>query len=43
MTEILNSKQYNLEDRTLKFAKDVRCFVKKLAKTIANIEILSKL
>ena len=38
MTEIRNSKQYDLEDRTLAFAKDVRVFVKKLPKTIANIE-----
>ena len=33
-----NSKQYDLEDRTLKFAKDVRSFVKKLPKTIGNKE-----
>jgi len=32
------SKQYDLEDRTLKFAKDVRTFVKKLPRTIANNE-----
>ena len=38
MTEIQNNKQYDLEDRTLKFAKDVREFVKKIPKTIANIE-----
>ncbi|MEA3447183.1 MAG: hypothetical protein U9Q98_01880 [Bacteroidota bacterium] len=33
-----NSKQYNLEVRTFLFAKNVRTFVKKLPKTIANIE-----
>jgi four helix bundle protein len=33
-----NSKQYDLEDRTLEFARNVRFFVKKLPKTIANIE-----
>ena len=33
-----NSKQYDLEDRTLAFAKKVRAFVKKLQKTTANIE-----
>jgi len=33
-----NSKRYNLEDRTLRFAQRVREFVKKLPKTIANIE-----
>ena len=38
MTKIQNPKQYDLEDRTYDFAKRVRVFVKKLAKTIANIE-----
>ena len=38
MTEIQNPKKYDLEDRTLAFAKKVRAFVKKLPKTIANIE-----
>ena len=38
MTRIINSKQYDLEDRTLEFAKNVRVFVKKLTKSIANIE-----
>ena len=38
MTEIQNSKQYDLEDRTLAFAKKVRAFVKKLPKTTANFE-----
>jgi len=38
MTKILNSKQYDLEERTLEFAKRVRIFVKKLPKTIGNIE-----
>jgi len=33
-----NSKQYDLEDRTLKFAKNSRSFVKKLPKTTGNIE-----
>jgi hypothetical protein len=33
-----NPKQYDLEDRTLAFAKKVRAFVKKLRRTIANIE-----
>ena len=32
------SRQYDLEDRTLEFARRVREFVKKLPKTIANIE-----
>ena len=30
--------QYDLEDRTLQFAKDVRVFVKRLNKSIANFE-----
>jgi four helix bundle protein len=38
MTKIQNSREYDLEDRTLKFAKKVRTFVRKLSKTIANIE-----
>lgn len=38
MTEIKNSKQYDLEDRTKAFARRVREFVKKLPKTLGNIE-----
>jgi len=39
MSEIQNPKHgYDLEERTLKFAKAVRLFVKTLPKTIANIE-----
>jgi hypothetical protein len=38
MTKTENLKIYDLEDRTLNFAKKVRTFVKKLSKTIANIE-----
>ena len=38
MTKTRNSKQYDLEDCTLAFAKRVRAFVKRLRKTIANIE-----
>ncbi len=33
-----NSKPYDLEDRTLAFARDARELIKKLPKTIANIE-----
>ena len=43
MTEIRKSKQYDLEERTLKFAKDVIKFVKSLSRTIANIEIIKQL
>ncbi len=38
MTKNQNPKQYDLEDRTLKFAKNVRSFVKKLPKSLGNIE-----
>ncbi len=38
MTKKQNSKQYDLEDRTLEFAKRVRFLVRKLNKSIANIE-----
>ncbi len=38
MTKIRNSKTYDLEDRTLRFARNVRAFLKKLSKTPTNIE-----
>ncbi len=38
MTKIENSKTYDLEDRTLVFAKNVRVFIRKLSKTLVNIE-----
>jgi four helix bundle protein len=38
MTKIRNSKHYDLEDRKLEFAERIRAFVKKLSKSIANIE-----
>jgi four helix bundle protein len=38
MSEIRNSKLYDLEDRTFKFAKNVRTLVKKLSKTPGNLE-----
>ena len=38
MAKIQNPKQYDLEERTYKFAKKCRDFVNKLPKTIANIE-----
>jgi len=38
MPKKLNSKQYDLEDRTLEFAKNVRLFVKEIPKTTGNIE-----
>jgi len=38
MTQVQNSKQYDLEERTLKFSARVRNFVKKLPRTVGNIE-----
>ncbi len=38
MTEISKTKQYDLEERTFQFARNVRLFVKILPKTIANME-----
>ena len=38
MTKNQNSKRYDLEDRTFKFAKKVRGFVKKLSKNIINLQ-----
>ena len=38
MTKNINSKLYDLEDRTFAFAKRVRVFTNKLRKSIANIE-----
>jgi len=38
MTKNSNSKQYDLKDRTLAFAKNVRSFVKKSPKTLSNLE-----
>ncbi len=38
MTKMENPKQYDLEDRTFEFARRVRTLIKKLSKTIGNIE-----
>jgi four helix bundle protein len=37
------TKPYDLEERTFAFAKRVRCFVKTLPRTIANIEDIRQL
>ena len=42
MTEIPNSKQYDLEERTYQFAKKVTLFCKKLPRTISNIEYVKQ-
>jgi four helix bundle protein len=38
MTKSQNSKTYDLEERTFQFAKDVALIVKKLPKSISNLE-----
>jgi four helix bundle protein len=38
MTEFQNTKQYDLEERTLKFAKRINVYVNNLPKIISNIE-----
>lgn len=43
MTENQNSKRYDLEDRTLNFAKQIIELVNKLTKTLTNIEISRQL
>jgi four helix bundle protein len=45
MTEIQISKQkqYDLEERTLKFARRVNAYIKVLPRTISNIEIATQL
>ena len=43
MTEVKNSKQYDLEERTLRFAKEVIGFVSILPKTMANSEIMKQI
>ncbi len=41
--EISNNKQYDLEDRTLQFAKDIRIFVRNLPKDIPNMEDIKQI
>lgn len=43
MTKIQSTKRYNLEDRTLLFAKNVARYVKKLPRGIANLEYAKQL
>lgn len=38
MTKAQKTKQYDLEDRTFRFAQDVRSFIRHIAKDIANSE-----
>ena len=43
MAETKNSKQYDLEERTLRFAKEVIEFTNILPRTIANVEVMKQL
>jgi four helix bundle protein len=43
MTEIQNSKRYDLEERTLTFARSVRDFVAALPKSLTNSEYAKQL
>ena len=43
MSEKQNSKQYDLEPRTLQFAKNIRKFVKELPKSVSNFEDIKQL
>ena len=43
MSKIQNSKRYDLEERTFKFAENVRNFIRKLPKTLSNIEDMKQL
>ncbi len=43
MTQIQNSKKYDLEDRTFQFAKNVAQYVKMLPRTIPNTEYSAQL
>ncbi len=43
MTQIRPTKRYDLEERTLQYAKDVRAFVRKLPRTLQNIEYSKQL
>lgn len=38
MTKTINSKRYDLEERTLKFAYDTRIYIKRLPRTLQNLE-----
>jgi len=43
MTESINPKKYDLEDRTFEFARMTRVFLKKLSKTVISIEDIKQL
>ena len=43
MTEVENSKRYDLEERTYEFARRMRVLINLLNKTLANIEELTNI
>ncbi|MDD5703955.1 MAG: four helix bundle protein [Dehalococcoidales bacterium] len=43
MAEIINSKRYDLEDRTLKYARDAISLINGTPDTLANSEIIKQL
>ncbi len=43
MTQIQNSKRYDLEDRTLRFAQRVIAFASRVPGTLANVEVARQL
>ncbi len=43
MTGLNKPKQYDLEDRTLRFAQDIISFVNNLPKSLANVETMKQL
>ena len=43
MSKNQNSKQYDLEERTLSFTKNIINFINSLSKTLTNIEISKQL
>ena len=43
MTEHIPQKIYNLDERTLKFSRDIRSFVRHLPRTISNISDVKQL
>ena len=43
MTGKMHSKQYDLEDRTLKYSKSLINFTNNISKSIANVEIIRQL
>jgi four helix bundle protein len=42
MNKIQNAKQYDLEERTFKFAKDVAFYVRQLPRNVSNLEYLKQ-